>query len=391
LRTTAPGLVSPSIPDLLHRYLDHNATSPLLKESLAASVAAVGQTPGNPSSIHWAGRASRRLIDDARDHLARFVGVEAASVVFTSGGTEANNLAIQGWLAGKPCGRIVVSAIEHPSVLRPALRLAESGWEVVLIKPSKCGVIHADAVAKALTPDTRLVCLMAANNETGAIQPVAAIGALCREQSIPLLVDAVQALGKIPLNLTDLGADFVSLSAHKIGGPKGVGALIIDPGRRLQELAPGGGQERGRRSGTENIAGIIGFSAALGVIDFSGMKVIRDAFEQHLHERMPDVTVFSEGVERLVNTSMFSVPGLDGETLLMQLDLAGFALASGSACSSGKRDSSHVLLAMGLSPEVAGGSIRVSLGPENTLDDVVALVDELCAIRQRLKTMAGIG
>jgi len=375
----------------LQRYLDHNATCPILEESAAQLIAAARQTPGNASSIHWAGRAARRLIDDARDRLAQFIHTEAASIVFTSGGTEANNIAIQGWLADKPCGRIVVSAIEHPSVLKPVQRLADSGWEVVTIMPSGNGVIPVDAVADALTPDTRLACLMAANNETGAIQPVAEVGALCRDQSIPLLVDAVQALGKIPVDLSVWGADFVSFSAHKIGGPKGVGALVIRRGRKLMELAPGGGQERGRRSGTENVAGIAGFAAALGIIDFSALKSIRDAFEKRLHKRIQDARIFSEEVERLANTSMFSVPGLDGETLLMQLDLAGFALASGSACSSGKRDPSHVLRAMGLTPEIAGSSVRLSLGPENSLDDVLALVDELCAIRQRLQIMAGAG
>jgi len=375
----------------LQRYLDHNATCPLLEESAVQWIAAARQTPGNASSIHWAGRAARRLIDDARDRLAQFITTESGSIVFTSGGTEANNLAIQGWLADRPRGRIVVSAIEHPSVLRPVQRLAESGWELVSIRPSGSGVISVDAIADALTPDTQLVCLMAANNETGAIQPVAEVGALCREHAIPLLVDAVQALGKIPVNLSVWGADFVSFSAHKIGGPKGVGALVIDRSRKIRELASGGGQERGRRSGTENVAGIAGFAAALGVIDFSTLKPIRNAFEKRLHEQIPDATIFSKGVERLANTSMFSVPGLDGETLLMQLDLAGFALASGSACSSGKRDPSHVLLAMGLTPEIAGSSVRVSFGPKNSVDDAFALVDELCAIRQRLQIMAGAG
>jgi cysteine desulfurase len=374
----------------LQRYLDHNASCPLLHEAATAWLNAARETPGNASSIHWAGRIARRIIDDAREKLADFIGIGASSIVFTSGGTEANNLPIQGWLAGQEPGRIVTSAIEHPSVLRPLERYAAQGWDLVTINPDEHGLVSADAVAHALDETTRLVCLMAVNNETGVIQPVEEVGSICRERDIPLLVDAVQALGKIPVDVQTWQADFVSFSAHKIGGPKGVGALAIHPGRRLQELAPGGGQERGRRSGTENVPGIAGFASALGVNDFSVLGRIRDAFERRLRERLPDAILYSTGVERVANTSMFSIPGFDGETLLMQLDLAGFAIASGSACSSGKQDPSHVLLAMGYSRESAGNSVRVSFGPENSLEDGYALVDELCAIRQRLLGMAGM-
>jgi cysteine desulfurase len=230
---------------------------------------------------------------------------------------------------------------------------------------------------------------MAANNETGVMQPIAEIGSICRERGLAFLVDAVQALGKARVSLRDWQADFISLSAHKIGGPRGVGALIVRRGMSLQEIAPGGGQERKRRSGTENVPGIAGFAAALGGMDFTSSARIRDEFEVALSVQMRDVVIFGQAAERTPNTSMFCIPGLDGETLLMQLDLAGFAVASGSACSSGKREPSHVLLAMGASQEQARSSLRVSFGPSNTVEDATALVTELGRIRQRLRNMAG--
>lgn len=374
---------------MLQRYLDHNATSPLVQEALEAWMDVAKRAPGNASSVHWAGRAARRVLDDAREQLAGFVGTDAGSVVFTSGGTEANNLAIHGWLNQQERGRIVVSSIEHPSVLRPLERFAAAGWDVVHVRPQNSGVIDPDVFAEKLTDDTKLACLMAANNETGAVQPVQALGGICRQRDIPLLTDAVQLLGKMPVDIDAWGADFVSFSAHKIGGPKGVGALIVRRGRQITELAPGGGQERRRRSGTENVPGIAAFAAAATSADFFALAGIRDGFEQRLCESIPDAHILAKDAKRLPNTSMFIVPGLDGETLLMQLDLAGFAVASGSACSSGKRAPSHVLLAMGCSQDEAGSSIRVSFGPGNTIEDGHALVDELAVTRTRLLSMAG--
>ena len=373
----------------MQRYLDCNATCPPLEVALEAQLEAARQAYGNPSSLHWAGRNARRVLDDARDALAAHVGVESGSVVFTSGGTEANNLAISGYCATVQPGHIITSAIEHPAVLQPLVRLEEAGWQVTRLRPMRNGVVSADAVQAAMRDDTRLVAVMAANNETGVMQPVAEIGVLCRQRGIVFLVDAVQAMGKSRVPMRDWQADFISLSAHKIGGPRGVGALIVRRGISLSEIAPGGGQERKRRSGTENVPGIAGFSAALGGIDFSRFADIRDAFESALLEQIPDVTIFGREASRTPNTSMVCIPGLDGETLLMQLDLAGFAVASGSACSSGKREPSHVLLAMGASQEQARSSIRVSFGPGNSNEDASALVVELVRIRQRLRNMAG--
>ncbi|MDQ6973079.1 MAG: cysteine desulfurase family protein [Mariprofundaceae bacterium] len=373
----------------MQRYLDHNATCPPLDAALEAQAQAARQACGNPSSLHWAGRNARRVLDDARDALATHLGVESGSVVFTSGGTEADNLAIAGYCATQQPGHIITTRIEHPAVLQPIERLEQAGWQVTRLRPKRSGAVAADDVAAAVQEDTRLVAVMAANNETGVLQPVAAIGALCQMHGAAFLVDAVQAMGKAKVSMRDWQADFITLSAHKIGGPRGVGALIVRRGLRLQEIAPGGGQERKRRSGTENVPGIAGFAAALGGIDFAGLAPIRDGFEKALAEALPDALVFGAEAERTANTSMFCVPGLDGETLLMQLDLAGFAVASGSACSSGKREPSHVLLAMGATQEQARSSIRVSFGPGNTDEDARALVNELQRIRQRLRGMAG--
>jgi len=379
----------------LHRYLDCNATCPPVEEALAEYLRVARACAGNPSSLHWAGRAARRELEDARERLAAYVGAEPGSVVFTSGGTESDNMAIQGILSTAKPGRVVTTAIEHPAVLQPLERwdspvARAEGWQLIRVRPDTSSVVDAAAMVAQIDADTRLVCMMLANNETGAVQPVAEVAAHCRRLGVPMLVDAVQALGKLPIDFRQLDVDFMALSAHKIGGPKGIGALLVRRGVKYQELAPGGGQERKRRSGTENVPGAAGFAAALGVIDFAALAAVRGRFEELLRDQLPEATVFSQGSARIPNTSMLSLPGMDGETLLMQLDLAGFAVASGSACSSGKRDPSHVLMAMGLSPDAARSSIRVSFGPGSGMADAEALVSELVRIRQRLQAMAGI-
>ncbi|MDQ6993783.1 MAG: cysteine desulfurase family protein [Mariprofundus sp.] len=378
----------------MNRYLDHNATCPPVRASLDAMVRAAQEASGNPSSLHWAGRAARRVIDDARDAVAHYVGSESGSVVFSSGGTESDNIAIHSVLSSCMPGRIVTTAIEHPAILKPlqkfvASQPVDAGWQLVQVRPDEHGCVAAEKMIEAMTADTRLVCMMLVNNESGVVQPVEAVAAHCRNASVPLLVDAVQALGKVNINFTELNVDFLSLSAHKIGGPKGVGALLVRRGTKVEELAPGGGQERGRRSGTENVPAIAGFSAALGAIDFAALSPIRDAFEVQLLAQFPGAEVIGAKAQRLANTSLVLLPNMDGETMLMQLDLDGFAVASGSACSSGKREASHVLLAMGLSDMRARSSLRVSFGPDNSIDDALALVTALVKIRKRLKGMAG--
>jgi len=351
---------------------------------------AATQAAGNPSSLHWAGRAARRFVDDARDQLAAYVGCESGNVVFTSGGTESNNIAIHSVLAACKPGRVVCTAIEHPAVLKPLQQYAKLGFDIVSVRPEANGIVSAEQMLAAIHDDTRMVCMMLVNNESGAVQPVQPIADYCRAHGIPMLIDAVQALGKVEVNFKQLDVDFMSLSAHKIGGPKGVGALLVRRGTNVSELAPGGGQERNRRSGTENVPGIAGFAAALDQIDFSTFAAVRDHFEQQLKTAIPAVRIIAEQAQRSPNTSLFLLPGMDGETLLMQLDLAGFAVASGSACSSGKRDPSHVLLAMGLNESLARSSIRVSFGPGNSMADGDALVAALIKSRDRLKGMAGL-
>lgn len=375
----------------MQRYLDYNATCPTLDVALEAMHDAATHASGNPSSMHWAGRSARRVLDDARDKIARYLNVESGCLVFTSGGTEANNMAIFGCLSAAKKGKVVVSAIEHPSVLQTITYWCERlGHELCLVRPQKNGQMDADTFCAQLDERTVMACMMWANNESGVIQPVQHVVEVCKKSSIPVLVDAVQALGKTSVDVSALGADFISFSAHKIGGPKGVGVLAVRRGSQLETWALGGGQERGRRSGTENVPGVAGFAAALGVLHYADTQVVRDGFEKKILASMPDVTIHGSDVERVANTSMFTVPGMDGETLLMQLDLAGFAVASGSACSSGKREPSHVLQAMGVNDRAARSSLRVSFGVEHTASDAEALVDELVRIRSLLKHMAGL-
>ncbi len=372
-------------------YLDYNATCPQLPEvsSVMADVAATAF--GNPSSLHWAGRNARRKLDDARDSMAKYFGVESGSIVFTSGGTESNNMVIQGVMAQSEEGHIVLSAIEHPAVLQAVEQWSRRypGWTYTLVKPDADGKINADTLIAALTENTRLVCLMWANNETGVIQPVPEVAKACRKRNIPILVDAVQVLGKFEFNLKQLDADFVSFSAHKIGGPRGVGVLVMRRGALLESLMIGGGQERGRRSGTENVAGAMGFATALGKLDYSKLAELRDDFEKKLKNAVSETLFFGQTHERTGNTSMFCIPGLEGETLLMQMDLAGFAVASGSACSSGKRDPSHVLMAMAVPESQARSSLRISFGVGHTEEVNQLLVAELVRIRGRLRKMSG--
>ena len=375
----------------LQRYLDYNATCPTLNVALEAMHEASVHASGNPSSMHWAGRAARRVLDDARDKIARYLNVESGSLVFTSGGTEANNMAIFGCLSMAAPGKVVVSAIEHPSVLQTVTFWCKRlGHELCLVRPQKSGCMDVEAFCAELDESTVMACMMWVNSESGVIQPVEQLVQACRERSIPILVDGIQALGKVSVDVGALGADFVSFSAHKIGGAKGVGVLHIRRGAQLETWALGGGQERGRRSGTENVPAVAGFAAALGVLNYADTQTVRDGFEKLLLEKMSDVTIHGADVKRVANTSMFTVPGMDGETLLMQLDLAGFAVASGSACSSGKREPSHVLRAMGVNERAARSSLRVSFGVEHTLEDATALVDELVRIRGLLKHMAGL-
>jgi len=351
-------------------YFDWNATAPLREEARAAVVEALGAT-GNASSVHAEGRAARRLVEDARAEVAGLVGAEPKNVTFTSGATEANMLALTPMLeAGPekaPRDRLFVSTVEHPSVLGGG-RFAQE--QVSKLGVDANGVIDLTALEQALAEVERpLVSVMLANNETGVIQPIAKIAEIVHQAGGLLHVDAVQAPGRIACDMAELGADLMSLSAHKLGGPQGVGALITRGDIRIAEpLIRGGGQERFVRAGTENVAGIAGFGAAAAAVRATGeadagrMAVLRAQLEAGLKAATPEILIFGADVPRLPNTTLVAVPGLKAETAIIAFDLNGIALSSGAACSSGKVAASHVLAAMGVQPDLARGALRVSLG-----------------------------
>jgi cysteine desulfurase len=357
-------------------YLDWNATTPLHPEARQA-MAAAWEVAGNPSSVHAEGRQARRLIEDARAAISAAVGARPQDVVFTSGGTEANALALTPGLrrgAGEPVRRLLVSAIEHTSVLSGGRFSPDA---IGTIRVTGSGLIDTDHLRRlvAVGPPA-LVSVMLANNETGALQPVGEVADIVHEAGGLLHVDAIQALGKIPFNIKSMKADLVTLSAHKIGGPKGVGALVLaEEVLGLEPLLRGGGQELGRRAGTENVAGIAAFGAAvraaMGALDgdTARLRGLRDRLEAGL-KQTPDMIVFSEDVPRLPNTTLFTVPGLRAETAVIGFDLGGIAVSSGSACSSGKVQPSHVLEAMGVGKELAQGAVRLSLGWSTTEADI---------------------
>ncbi|RTE88525.1 cysteine desulfurase family protein [Bradyrhizobium sp. LVM 105] len=349
-------------------YLDWNATTPLRPEARAAMVAAFDLV-GNPSSVHAEGREARRLVEEARAELALAVGALPRNVVFTSAGTEANALALSPGLrgpSGGPVERLLVSAVEHASVLAGGRFPAD---RIGLIRVTRSGVVDLEHLkARLADGPPALVSIMAANNETGALQPVAEAARIVHEAGGLLHVDAIQALGKIPFDIKTVGADLATFSAHKIGGPKGVGALVVAEGiAGLEPVLRGGGQELNRRAGTENVAGIAGFGAAVKVAlqalpeDAERMTTLRIRLENGILG-IAGATVFSDGVERLPNTVLFTAPGLKAETAVIGFDLEGIAVSSGSACSSGKVQPSHVLSAMGFDPAVAQGAVRLSLG-----------------------------
>lgn len=344
-------------------YLDYNATAPMKPAVIAAVVEAMGRL-GNASSVHRFGRLARRVVEEARERVAALVGARPEQVVFTGSGTEANNLALHGH------GRVIVSAIEHDSVLR-AVPHAE------ILSVGADGVVDLEALARLLSRDGKpaLVSVLLANNETGVIQPVAEVARLARSHGCLVHCDAVQAAGKIPIDLGSLGVHLVSLSAHKIAGPQGAGALVVADGVEVEPMLRGGGQERGRRAGTEDVAALAGFGVAAelareGLGDTASLTRLRDDLERRVLDLAPDVKIFGTQAPRVANTSCFTMPGVASETQVMALDLAGVAVSAGAACSSGKVQPSHVLRAMGASEAEAGGAIRVSLGWQTSPADI---------------------
>lgn len=358
-------------------YFDHNATTPLDPRVLEAMLPYLADAAyGNPSSVHRYGRAARQALDTAREQVAALVGVQAMQLTFTSGGTEANNLALKGFAARHPRARLLVSAIEHAAVIEPAQVLATQGLAVGMIPVNGQGRVEPSALDALLRAgNTGLVSVMQANNETGVVQDIPTIAERVRAAGGVLHCDAVQAAGKLPLDFGASGAHLMTISAHKIYGPRGIGALVVDKTLELEPLQHGGGQEKGLRGGTENLAAIVGFGIAAELARqelasrVEHARGLRDRLETGLRE-LPGTVIFGDGAERLSNTLQFGTPGFESETLLMSLDRKGIAVSSGSACHSGKTEPSHVLMAMGVERSLALSAIRVSLGQKNTSEEV---------------------
>lgn len=369
-------------------YLDNNATTPLHPRAREAMLPWLGETHGNPSSIHRFGQAARNAVEEAREKVAALLGAPAPEIVFTASGTEANN-AVLFHIAGTTAnetpspGHLIISAVEHPSIREAAARLSQGGWEVTRVSPGTDGVVPAADMIAALRPETRLVALMLANNELGTLQPVAKVAAACRERRIPVLCDAVQAVGKIPVDVDELGVDYLTVGAHKFHGPLGAAALWVRKGAEITPYLLGGGQERRRRAGTENVAALAGFgeTCAAAAEELAHRRTflagLRDRFEAGLPQRVPGAVIHCAEAPRLPNTSHIAIPDVEGESLLIRLDVAGFAVSTGSACSSGIVEPSKTLLAMGLSREEALSSLRVSFGMMNQAEEVDRFLDAL--------------
>jgi cysteine desulfurase len=377
-------------------YLDYNATSPPAPDVIERVGRLMRDEIGNASSIHAFGQHAKAVLDDARSAVARLIGAEPGEVVFTSGGTEADNLALRGAadvLEGSSRRRLVTSAIEHEAILNTARALARRGWTVVELKPGPSGVVQPEALAEALTPDTGLVSIMHANNEIGTIQPVAALAAVARQAGVWFHTDAVQSVGRIPVSVRDLGVDLLSLSGHKFAGPKGTGALFVRRGVRLAAVQTGGRQERNRRAGTENVPALGGLGAAAAIagatLAETGARTaaLRDRLEATVLQSIPGTEVNGNPARRVPNTSNVSFDGIEAESLLIALDLEGIAVSTGSACSSGSLEPSHVLRGMGLSDARARNSIRFSLGPGTTDADIDAVLGVLPALVTKLRRL----
>ncbi len=379
-------------------YLDHAATTPVDPEVAELMAQVLTEVPGNPSSIYAEGRRARALVDRAREEVAAAIGAEPAEIVFTSGGTEADNLALRGVLKAREgeADGIVTTAIEHHAVLDTAHDLEAHGQaRVTVLAVDRDGRVSPDAVRTAIDDRTAIVSVMHGNNEIGTLQPIAAIGALCREAGVTFHSDAVQTVGALEIDVRVLPVDLLSVNAHKFYGPKGVGALYVRTGIRIATVQTGGGQEKGRRTGTENVAGIVGLGAAMRIAvatraaESARQGALRDRLIAGIAARIPDATLTGHPRERLPNNASFCFRGTQGEALVVSLDLEGFSVSSGSACTSGSTDPSHVLLALGLERDLAQASLRLTIGRDTTTADIDRLLDALPPIVARLRAASG--
>ena len=378
-------------------YLDHAATTPVHPQVREAMLPYLGDLFGNPSSIHVFGQEAATAVAEGRAALAELLGAEPTEIVFTSGGSEADNLALFGVLGsyGKKGNHLITSAVEHHAVLHTCEALQKRGLARVTVLPvDRYGMVDPEQVGAAINDDTVLVSIMHANNEVGTIQPIAEIAAICKERGVLFHTDAVQTVGHVPINVRALGVDLLSLSAHKFYGPKGCGALFVRRGVRLTPLIYGGGHERGLRAGTENVPGIVGMGVAARLamaempVEIPRLEALRDRLRTGLAEAISEVTLTGHPTRRLPNNASLCIAYVEGESMLLNLDAQGIAASSGSACTSGSLEASHVLLAMGLSHELAHGSLRLSLGRDNGEDDVERVIAVLPGIVQRLREMS---
>ncbi|MCS6829799.1 MAG: cysteine desulfurase NifS [bacterium] len=380
---------------MLPVYLDHAATTPVAPEVLQAMTPFFHHAFGNPSAIYTIGQEAREAIERAREQVARLVNAEPDDVYFTSGGTESDNWAIKGvaraWRDRK--NHLITTPIEHHAVLEACEALREIGWDVTFVPVDSTGLVDPEEVRRAITPRTGLITVMHANNEVGTIEPVAEIGAIAREHGIPFHTDAVQTVGRIPVDMQALNVDLLTVSAHKLYGPKGVGALVVRRGTPLRPLLDGGGQERGRRGGTYNVPGIVGLGAAAeralqrGAEEIEGVRALRDRLVEGIMERVPDAILTGHPTLRLPNNAHLAFADVEGESLVLSLDAVGIYCSAGAACSSGDTEPSHVLVAMGIEPRLIEGSVRFTLGKDNTPEQIDYTVEQVAKAVQKLRSL----
>ena len=379
-------------------YMDHGATTPVDPLVVDAMLPYFTEKFGNASSLHSFGQEAAGALEQARQQIANSIGAKPEEIVFTSGGTESDNLAIKGvaYRNSKKGKHIITSTIEHPAILNTCAYLEKEGFEVTYVAADSDGIIDMDELKKAIRDDTILISVMHANNEIGTIQPISDVSKLAKEKGIYLHTDAVQSLGKIPVNVDELGVDLLSMSSHKIHGPKGVGALYVRKGTPLQALSQGGSHERRMRAGTENISGIVGFAKAVSlsderlVDDSKHMTQLRDSLIEKVMDSIDDAALSGHPTKRLPNNINLRFSFIEGESMLLFLDMKGIAISTGSACSSQSLEPSHVLTAIGLRPEDSHGSLRITLGKDNTQEEVDYVVDALVEVVGRLRAMSPI-